>query len=59
MKPRHAKTVEKQRKAPVLKDARRENRCQQNLSRKLPNGEEEVPGPRGACSPESSSQGSE
>ncbi len=42
-----------------LKDPRRRERCDQNLSLKLKGGAKVAPGPRGACEEESASQGSE
>ena len=48
--------AEKARLRPELKDPRRQQRCDQSASHDL---KKSVPGPRGACSPESATQGSE
>jgi hypothetical protein len=42
-----------------LKDPRRRANCETSLSSKLPHGKNEPAGPRGACAPEASVQGSE
>jgi hypothetical protein len=42
-----------------LKNPLRRANCKMSLSRKLKRGETEEPGDRGACEPESTTQGSE
>jgi hypothetical protein len=42
-----------------LTSSNRDERCADSKSRELQDGKKELPGPRGACSKESRSQGSE
>jgi hypothetical protein len=57
---RHTASKDKSRRGTQeLKDARRRERCEQNLSLQLKGGAKVAPGARGACEKESSSQGSE
>jgi hypothetical protein len=58
MKPRHEKKAQP-RRTEALKNPRRETECEASLSRELPRGKDEPAGPRGACAPETTVQGSE
>ncbi len=48
-----------ERTGPGDRNPHRRRRCENNLSLKAAGGKQEPPGPRGACAPESATQGSE